>query len=291
MPIYVLFALAAALCFSLNAITSKLVSKHMIKSTLAFVVLSHFLNLPYLPVLAGISKIRFPFAGLMPLFLFSATFFIGGLFIVAVLYRYDISILHPFFHFQTIFSVGLAYLVLGERYPLSIYFWIILIIIGGVLVGTNDNLKPNILFSKNFLLFITGIFFLACSDIFVKQTLAYMDVYNLKFWSSIILIILAAFLLPFVKENLFIGRDKFTALFIAGFFGFLGTIFLFSAFSYNITITQPLAMFGSLLTLLISIAVSQVKPEFLEHYSAKVYMIRLIGVVLMLISAIMVSRA
>lgn len=289
MPIYVILALVAAFCYSLNAIWSKIASKHAITERNSLIFYSYLAWLVFSPALLFLTKIQNPLNGIIPLFLFCVAFFLGNFFVVTVLFRYDISVLHPFFHFQTIFSVSFAFLFLKEIFPPSTYFWILLIIIGGFLVGLNEKFKPEAIISKNFLIFLAGIFFYAFSDIFAKKTMEFMNFYNLKFWSSLIFPLMGLSLIPGAGKNIKISKRQFLPVLILGFFGFIAHLFFFNAISYNITISQPLAMFGSLFTFLISVGLSRIKPEFLEYHTTKIYALRGIGILLMLSAAIMIS--
>lgn len=289
MPIYVILALAAAFCYSLYAIWLKITSKYALKERNSLIFYTYLVGTAFLPIILLSTKIQNPLNGIIPLFLFCIAFFLGNFFVTTVLFRYDISVLHPFFHFQTIFSVSLAFLFLQERFPSSTYSWILLIIIGGVLVGIDEKFRLKAIVSKNFLIFLIGIFFYALSDIFAKKTMEFMSFYNLKFWSSLILPFMGLSLIPGAGKNIKISKQQVLAVLILGFFGFIAHLFFFNAISYNITISQPLAMFGSLLTFLISFGLSRIKPEFLEYHTAKIYALRGIGVLLMLSAAIMIS--
>ena len=74
MPIYVPLALAAALFFSLNAIWSKITSKHAIPDRNTLVSYFHLLGLIFLPVLLLFSKLQNPLPALWPLTVFTLTF-------------------------------------------------------------------------------------------------------------------------------------------------------------------------------------------------------------------------
>lgn len=289
MPIYILLAFAAAFFFSLNAIFAKLTSKYAITKRNYFLFYFALSQLLFLPIIFFITDIQNPVSGLVPLLLFSVMFFIGNYFIITVLFRYDISILQSFFHFQTVLSVLFAYLFLGEIFPLKSYFYIVLIIIGGFIVGIDEKLSFKAILSKNFLLFLCGIFFFAMSDIFAKETTKYMDAYNLKFWGTIIVFIISLSLTPFIEKEIKISTKKFLSITLVSFFTFIATLLLYRAFSYNITISQPIGMFGSAVTFLIAVVLSIIKPGFLEYHPKKIYAIRGIGLILMLYSAIMIS--
>jgi len=290
MPLYLILALSAAFCYSLNAVWLKIASKYAVRERNLLIFYSYLIGVSFLPIIALLTKIQNPLSGVVPLFLFSLAYFLGNYFVTTVLFRYDISVLHPFFHFQTIFSVSFAFIFLGEKFPLSTYFWILLIIVGGFLVGLDEKFRPKAIVSKNFLIFLIGIFFYAFSDIFAKKTMEFINFYNLKFWSSIILPIIGLSLISSMGENIKISKSQIMLVLISGFFGFAAHLFLFNAFSYNITLSQPLAMFGSLFTLLISASLSRIKPKFLEHHTPKVYFLRGLGIILMLSAAMMISR-
>lgn len=289
MPIYVLLALSAALCFSLGGVLAKVASKYAIKNKYALLFYFYLTGLLLTPSVFALDKISNPLPAINFIFPFCLAFFAGNFFIYTVLFKYDISILQPFFHFQTIFSVLFAFLFLGEIFPPSTYLWILLIIIGGFLVGMNERLSLDAIFSKKFLIFLAGIFFYALSDIFAKKTMSTLNFYNLKFWGNIILSIMALTFIPLAKKEIRISTKQYLPIFVSGIFGFTAHLFFFNALSCNITISQPLAMFGSLFTFLISAVLSRIRPEFLEYHPLRIYTLRGIGILLMLSAAIMIS--
>ncbi len=289
MPVYVALALGAALCFSLNAIWSKIASTHAVRDRNTLVYTSFLLQLPFLPLLLIAGPLQDPRPAALSLFAFALTFYVGNFSVLTALFHYDVSAFHPFFHFQTIFSVGLAYLVLGEVFPPRTYLWIAGIIIGGVLVGLDDRFRPRALFSRVFLIFLIGIFFYALSDIFAKKTLAVLNVWSLRLWGGLLIFLLAALHLRLRGLVQPVSPVQRRPVLIAVFFAFVATLLLYAAFSYNITLSQPLAMFGSLFTLLISIVLSRFKPGFLERVSPRTYAIRAVGVLLMLTAAVLLS--
>lgn len=288
MPLYVVLALGAALCFSLNGIWAKLTSNHAITDRNTLIFYFFLLSAPLVLLFPLFTPIQNPMPAWWLLSIFAMAFFIGYYCTLTVLFRYDISILQPFFHFQSIFSVGLAWLWLGETFPPLTYIWIGLIVGGGILVSLDEKMNPRGLLSKNFGLFLLGILSFAVSDIFAKQTLAHLDIYNLKFWSAPLLLAMATIVVSPRRHSL-PSMAQLKPLGISVIFAFVATLLLFKAFASNITISQPLAMLGSLFTLLISIALSHFRPDLLEHHAAKIYALRTVGVAVMLAGAIILT--
>lgn len=288
-PVYIILALAAAFFFSLTGILAKLSSKYAIKNPHALLFYLYPAGLLFLPIIPALSKLQNPLPAFPPLLLFSSAFFIASVFLYIALFSLDASVFQPFFHFQTIFTATFAYLFLGETFKSSTYAWIAVIIVGGILVGVDEKLKLKALLQKPFFLLMTSFVFFALSDILAKKTLIFLDFWNLRFWSSALLAVMGLSLLPLGRGHLKVSPRQLLPVFGIAFFGFLASLLLFKAYTFNVTLSQAFGMFGSLFTLIIAVILSRFRPGFLEYHPPKIYLLRAFGVSLMLFASIMIT--
>ena len=195
-----------------------------------------------------------------------------------------------FSNFKPAFITILAFLFLGERFPLSNYLWIGLILVGAILVSLDERMTVKTFFRKTILLIILMQFFHALSNLYAGFALKTMDFWNLTFWSTIISTLLILVLVPpLARFKLKVSFTQLKPLFAVNFFSFIGATSLFAAFQTNLTISSAISLLTAPIVLFISILLSKFQPEFLEHHSGKVYLIRPIGVILILFGAIKIS--
>lgn len=285
MPGYVFFSLLAAFFYSLAGISGKFATKHTIKniySLLFWLNLTALVFVPFLWLKAGV--IANPLVAAKPLLFFMMTFCPATYLMWRLLYRLDISFVQPLFNAQSIFVTIFAFFMLNERFFPVVYASIGLIIVGSVLVSYEENFQwKSFLKNDTFLMFGVLILF-ALSDIYVKKTLqAGLDIWNFKAWSTLGTALVFSFCYFSAKESIKVSLGQLQPLLANNLFIFLAHLSVFFAFQSNVTISQALAMFGSLFTLLIVAVLARKYPKLLENHSGKVYAVRALG------SAIMVG--
>ncbi len=291
MPSYIIFSFLAATLFALSNLTNKFASKHKISNPWVMFFYSCIAFIPSLIIIPLFFDVSIPTTGWQYIFLFSLFFFTGHIFFISALYKLDASTFAPFFQLQSVFVLILAFLFLGERFPAQSYIYILIMIVGSILVSLDEKISLKSYFRLAILLIISMQFFHAISNLFVGFALKSMNSFTAIFWGDITTIFLALLTIPFIKvKNLkTITFPKFKPLIFAGFFSVFGAASLFSAFQTNITISSVIALLTSPLVLAFSIIISIIKPNFLEQHTTKVYIIRSIGVLLILIGAIKLS--
>lgn len=291
MPAYVPLALLAAFLYSLAAIVAKVTTKYKISNVFSLIFWLNTTGLIFAPILwlkAG--GIQNPLIILWPLVVLVISFQLALVLMWHVLYTMDVSVLHPLFNLQTVFVAILAFLILGERFAPLVYFWIFLIITGGMLVTYNEKVHLRGFFSREVVLMIVVIFLFAITDITAKQALkAGLDPWNLRAWTILGVGLLSLPLALFAKRSLKVSLGQIWPLPLYSLFQFSAIISMYYAFLSNVTISQALGMFGSLFTFLIVIFASRFYPKWLEHHPIKVYLVRGIGTVLMVFAAVMIS--
>ncbi len=290
MPNYILLSFIAAVAFALAGVFSKYTSQHAIKERWPLLFYYYVTFSPFAILIPFITKIQIPTDSWLTLFLYSFFFFLGNICFFTVIFKIDASVFAPFNQLQVAFIAIFAFLFLGERFPIINYFWIGLILIGAVLVSLDERMTLKTFFQRTTPFIILAQFFFAVSNLYAGFALKKMDFWNLTFWSSIISAVIVLIIVPFfAKFKLRTSFNQLKPLFVVSFFSFIGANSLFAAFQTNLTISSTISLLTAPIVLLISIILSKFKPEFIEHHSSKVYLIRIIAVAIILFGALKIS--
>lgn len=284
MNLYLLAALLSGVFYSINGVLYKISNKHSIRDPLRLLFYIYLLQLPLSLLILPFVKVSFIWQYLPPVLFFNLSFFIGSIFVAFSVVHLDASVFMPLFNLQVILTGLLAYVVLGERYSMISYLFMIVIVLGGVLVSAEEKFRLKV--SKPLILLLIGLAFYSLSDIFGGIAVRKLGVLNLRFWSSIFLFLLAILLVPFFKIKEKISPSKIVPPFFVGFFGFLGLIFLSLGFIYSVSLSQALGRLSSVYSLILIIVLAKYKGEFLEKQTRKVYITRFVGCLVMVVAAL-----
>lgn len=290
MPNYIFLSFLAAVSFAIAAIFNKFTSKHSIKERWPLLFFYYITFTPFIFLIPLFGKIQIPTDSWLTLFFYSLFFFLGNICFFTAIFKTDASVFAPFFQLQAAFIAILAFLFLGERFSLVNYLWISLILAGAMVVSLDEKMTLKTFFQKYILLIILWQLFHAISNLYAGLALRKMDFWNLTFWSSIISTVLVLIVVPFFAKFKFrVSLSQLKPLFIVNFFSFVGANSLFAAFQTNLTISSTISLLTAPIVLLISIILSKFKPEFIEHHTGKVYLIRIIAVIIILFGAFKIS--
>jgi drug/metabolite transporter (DMT)-like permease len=202
---------------------------------------------------------------------------LGNLCFFTAIFQADVSVFTPFFQLQAALIGILAFIFLGERFPLNNYFWIVLILFGAILISLDEKMNIKSFFQRSISLIILMQLFHAGANLLAGFILKSMNSWNLTFWSTITSQIIVFLTVPFLaKFKLKVTIRQLSPLFISNFFAFFGVISLFTAFQTNLTISSVISLLSAPIVLFISIILSRFFPEFLEHHAKKVYLARTI---------------
>lgn len=288
---YIIFSLLAALSFALSNLIHKFSSKHQINNPWVLQFYSTLTLLPFLLMIPIFFPVVVPQIGWQYIFLYALVFFIGNIFFIKAIYHLDASSFAPLFQLQSVLIAVLAYLFLGERFPVQNYFLIVIMLIGSVLVTLDERLKLKSFFQLAIGFILFQQFFHALSNLFVGFGLKSMNSFAFIFWGDLTAVFLTILTIPLIT-----GFKKFKTpfvkikpLFLAGFFSTIGATSLFTAFQSNLTISSTLSLLMAPIVLILSVVLSFWKPDLLEHHPLKVYVWRAIGVILILLAAIKIS--
>ena len=290
MPSYILLSVLAAVGFALAGVVNKYTSKHAVKERWPLLFYYYLTFLPFAFLIPLFSRIQVPTESWLTLFFYSLFFFLGNVCFFTAIFKTDASVFASFFQLQAAFIAILAFLFLSERFPLVNYLWIGLISVGAVLVSLDERMTVKTFFRKATLLIILMQLFHALSNLYAGFALKRIDFWNLTFWSTLVSSLLILILVPpLAKFKLKVSLNQLKPLFAVNFFSFIGATFLFAAFQTNLTISSAISLLTAPIVLFISILLSKLRPEFLEHHTNKVYLIRTIGVILILFGALKIS--
>jgi drug/metabolite transporter (DMT)-like permease len=276
----------SAICFSFSQILNKLMSKHSIDNKnsmmgyfmLATATFAIFL-LPFIPLTIPPLPVLGTLAAAVALFLIGYYLFFSGIF------HADASSFAPLFQMQAGLVGLLAFLFLGERFPLQNYAWMVLIILGAILVSFNEKMTVKSFLNKGILLILLMQVFHATSNLLIGFVLKSMSPIQLLFWEdiSVGIVFLCFYLLKKPKMNY--APKQIAPMFLSTYIVGVGIIALFQAFSQNLTVSSVIGLLSAPIVFVITIIASHFSPTFLEHHPPKVYLVRGIGLLIILLAA------
>lgn len=287
---YILFSFIAAFGFALSSLSSKFASKHKFSNNWVLLFYYYLTIIPFLLLLPFIFNITIPTSGWGFIFLYALAFFIGNIFFTIAIYKLDASTFAPFFQLQTAFIAILAFLFLKERFPLENYLPIAIMVLGSILVSMDEKVSFKSFLKLATLLIIFQQLFHAFSNLFAGFALKSMNSFTFIFWGDLTASLLVLSIIPFVGiKKLKVSLSQVKPLFIGSLFSTIAATSLFTAFQTNVTISSALALLTSPIVLLLTILASTLRPDLLEHHTRKVYVIRTVGVALILLAALKLS--
>jgi len=163
-------------------------------------------------------------------------------------------------------------------------------IIGAVLVSFDEKMSLKSFFKLGILLIILQQVFHALSNLFAGFALKDMSSFTFIFWGDLIATCLIVFIIPFIGlSKLKVPFSQVKPLMLSGFLSTVGAASIFTAFMTNLTISSVLSLLTSPIVFIVTIIASIFRPNLLEHHPLKVYLIRGLGIALILFSAIFLA--
>lgn len=289
MPIYLLFSFLAAFLFSLQYLFEKLTAKYAIKTRTGLLFYVYFAFMPFALLVPLFVNITWPSQAWGPIWRSSFCYFVGNFLFFTAIFKTDVSVFAPILQLQTPFVAILAFLFLKERFSVTSYIWVGLMIMGAVSVAYEEKIRFQAFFHRAVLLIVGSTFFYALSDLYAGFALRDINPWNFIFWSTFVNMV---WVLPFIlfdAPSLRISFRQFCPMLLVSFFGAAGYTSLLKAYQYNLTLSNAFALLASPIVLVITVLISRFKPKLLERHTAKVYFIRAIGVALILFGALQIS--
>src|SRR3989344_2602169 len=283
MPTYIIFSILAATSFALSLVFNKFISKHKIdnpNALMTYFMLSCLSFAVFLFPFAG--RLVFSLSFFEPLLIATITFLIGYYLFFVGIFKTDASVFAPLFQFQAVIVALFAFVFLGERFPLQNYLCISLVIGGAILVTLDEKMNIKSFLKPGVLIFLAMQLLHAVSNLYIGFTLQKINFLQVLFWEYLVI---GLSFFPFAllaKPRLGYPLKTVSQFFIATYLSSVGALLLFRAFEENLTISSSIALMSSPIVFIISFFASRFKPDLLEHHSSKVYLIRLVGILIIL---------
>jgi hypothetical protein len=119
--------------------------------------------------------------------------------------------------------------------------------------------------------------------------LTFVSPVQLLFWEYLLIEVIAIVFWVIKRPKMNYAFPQVWPMFLSSYIVGIGVISLFSAYAQNLTVSSVIGLLSSPIVFLISILASRFSPQLLEHHSAKVYFIRAIGLIIILIGAVKIS--
>ncbi|MFC1626758.1 EamA family transporter [Patescibacteria group bacterium] len=283
---YIIYAFIAAICFAIAQIISKLLSKHSIDnkdSMMAYFMISTFsfsiVLVPFVPLTIPTTEVLSLMTAAVLTFLIGYYAFFTGVF------KSDASSFAPLFQIQAGLIGLFAFIFLGERFPIQNYLLMVIIVLGAILVSIDEKMTPKSFLNKGILLIILMQVFHAISNLFVGFTLKQITPIQYLFWMNILIGIFSLLFIVIKKPKMNYKPVIVAPMFVSSYIVGVGIISLFTAYTQNLTISSVIGLLSAPIVFIVSIIASKFSPKFLEHHSTKIYVIRGIGLIIILLAA------
>lgn len=156
-------------------------------------------------------------------------------------------------------------------------------------MSVDESMNAKSFLNKSFLFILIMQIAHAIFNLFVGVSLENMHFTQVLFWVYVMTGILA---IPFVyiaKPRLSYSSKALVPFLAACLLQSTGAVALFRAFQDNLAISSTIGLMASPIVFVIAVVLSTLKPELLEHHTRKVYAIRAVGVILILIGVVKLS--
>ncbi len=285
---FIFFAWIASIFYGIEVFVGKIAIKHSVKNPWMYSFIWSFLILCTTIPIAIINHVGLPKETPMML---SASFFYAAtnMLNVLILYLLDVSILSPLFNIRTVFAVVLATFFAGEFLTPQQYILIIILFFAGVFLTMDEKFSPKSFIKPPILLALFTMIIISLMGIFIKKSIAVNGYWETTLWTQVIG---QFFLLPtvllFKKDMKKIKPSNIPFLFIVALLGTIGTLAANKATQTNVGITS--AILSIPISMFLAMGASIFWPKLLEKHSAKIYMIRIIAAIIMVIAGLRLSQ-
>ena len=287
---YIYQALFAAVCFALGTLINKFQSKHSINnkdSLMAYFMLS---SASFSLLLLPFVSFELPSLQVWLLLLASAIpFLVGYYFFYWGILTTDASSVAPLFQVQAALIGIWAFLFLGERFPLINYFWMVLMLVGAVLISFTKSMSVKSFFNRGVGFILLMQVFHSVSNVFIGFVLKQLSPVDLLFWQNFIIFVALILFIVSKRPTLKYHPREIAPMFLTSTIIGAGVVSLFTAFSQNLTISSLLGLLSAPIVFVVSVIASRFYPQLLENHPPKVYLVRGIGLTIIITSAIFIS--
>lgn len=285
---YLFFAWVASIVFGLEVIIGKFTSNHTVTNPWLFnFIWSLFIIILILPF-ALAHHVGIPHFT-VNLFLVAFTYAVANILYIICLQIMDVTAMGPLFNFRAVFAVLLGVIMLGEKITVYQIVLIGIIIAAGVLVNIDEKLKLKAFFRIAVLAMMVFLLVLSFNGVYTNLAIAESGFWGITLWSMILAQVMFLLTIPlFWKDLIKTKVTKYAGLFLMSFASAGGTLAANQAYSTNVGISSTIIALP--FSMIFTIIISTINPKLLEHHTAKIYAVRVIGAVVMLIAALQLSR-
>ena len=294
MEAFMIAALVAALFFTFSSFLDKYILSHKLQSADAYFILQGIVSFLLYPILLlFFSGISIPDADA---WLFIALSGITAALGLIIYYRLmgsaDYSTVSPLMQARILFTIPLSYFFLQEFYGFEVLAFMLAIFAGSVLITVDEKSSLRTIISKNRVL-ATGLLICliwAFANLLSKPVLQTLSAENFIFWRNVFSFAVVIALLPVLlkgRVRAVLAQDSRKALpyiILLLLVAFAGMQFMFYAMKYSVSITESLLGIIGLIAVALAFLLSRINPEIIaEKHSAKIYAIRALGALLILV--------
>lgn len=287
---YIWFALASAITFGFSILLVKYISKYIIKDSSSLLFWGYVTTLPFVAFIPIWQGWQFDWSFILPVFLHSLLLTSGTVFFIKGLKQTDASVIGPLFQLQSGFIVILAAIFLNEQHSTSLYGALLLLTLGAMFVSVTDKSKWRGLLEPGVISICIMQLLHAGANIAVGFALKNTNSWQILFYSMVFNSIISISIAIAQKQPITRDLRKISWMLLRAFLTVLGTAFLYQAYKTNISISASFGLLSAPLVFVISLLSAWLVPGLLEKQSLKTYLIRVVGMVIILLSAWMVMK-
>ena len=294
MEAFMFLALIAAVFFTFSSFLDKYILSHKLQSADAYFILQGVASFLLYPLLLFFfSGISIPNADA---WLFIAVSGITAAIGLIIYYRLmgsaDYSAVSPLMQARILFTIPLSYLLLQEFYGFEVLAFMLVVFAGSVLLTIDEKSTLRTIISKNRVL-ATGLLICliwAFANLLSKPVLQTLSAENFIFWRNVSSFAVVVALLPFLLKGrardvlVQDSRKALPYIILLLLVAFAGMQFMFYAMKYSVSITESLLGVIGLMAIALAFILSRINPKIIaEKHSAKIYALRALGALLILI--------
>lgn len=286
---FLFFAWFASISYGFVTIVGKLTSKYAIPNPWLFGFLYSFFVFLFtgIPAVSSVGMHLIPTSWLF-IVLAGLSYGLGTLFFTWSLSTLDASVVSSIFNFRSVFAVILASIFLKE----SLANWqlglIAIIFIAGIFSTIDERLRIGTFFHLTTLIGLLTTFFIALQSVFTNLSLKGNNYWTVSLWMPFLSTIFLLITLPlFWKDMRKIRIPQIGAVSLMAALSATATLAANKAFASNVNISSVILSLP--ISLIVAICCSFFYPQLLEKHTAKVYTIRVIAAIIMILAALKLS--
>lgn len=287
----VLVGLSSGLAHSVYSALSKALLKNRIREPLLLLLYASSIQALVTPLLWIFVRPRFPpTAGWAPLLLSCVTCVAAYLFLYMALHWGDVSSVMPIMGSKVIFAGLLAIPMLHEQHNWQVYTAAVLVAIAIAILSYSPSRSGSSKFPLRPIALMTGCCVMfGFTDISIKRALVYLDAYNFMIFYNLAVGVLSLCVIPYLRKKkvslVLKGTDLQLAVCSAVALVVATLLFvILLGMCSGVVIPNILQASRGVFVVLISAVLTHRGSTVLETQSGKVYLLRLVASVLIIVS-------